>query len=65
MAYQPDFCRIVSTDMDLNMPAKDPEKVKRILADAFPKEKAGIDGFIDDMVQVQREMAGHIGTRLP
>jgi phytoene dehydrogenase-like protein len=61
IVYQPDFCRLVAHGYDLNLPAKDPEKIKKILNDTFPADKEGISRFIDDMVKVQEEMAGRMG----
>ncbi len=61
VVYTPEFCRVISSDYDLKLPAKDPEKIKTIIGDTFPDEKKGIKGVIDDMVQVQKEMAGYAG----
>ena len=63
VVYQPDFCRLVSSDFDINLPAKNPEKVKEILVEKFPKDKKGIHAFIDDMVQVEKEMSGRGGKK--
>ncbi|MBT8369694.1 MAG: FAD-dependent oxidoreductase, partial [Deltaproteobacteria bacterium] len=59
--YTPEFCRIILSDYDLTLPAKDPEKIKILLGNTFPDEKKGINGFVADMIQVQKEMAGHAG----
>jgi prolycopene isomerase len=59
--YTPEFCRIILSDYDLTLPAKDPEKIKTLLGNTFPDEKKGINGFVADMIQVQKEMAGHAG----
>jgi len=61
VVYTPEFCRYILSDYDLTLPAKDPEKVKKILSDTFPDEKKGIKDFFDDMIQVQKEMAGYAG----
>ncbi len=61
VVYTPEYCRVVSADYDLTLPAKDPEKIKVLLGHAFPDERKGINGVINDMVQVQKEMAGHAG----
>jgi all-trans-retinol 13,14-reductase len=61
VVYTPEFCRVISSNYDLTLPAKDPEKIKTIIADTFPDEKKGITAVIDDMVRVQQEMAGHAG----
>lgn len=61
VVYQPDFCRVIASGQDLILPAKDPEKVKKILTQAFPKEEPGIKGFFDEMVSVNKELAGRTG----
>jgi phytoene dehydrogenase-like protein len=61
VVYTPEFCRYILSDYDLTLPAKDPEKIKKILGDTFPDEKTGIEDFLDDMIQVQKEMAGYAG----
>ena len=61
VAYTPEFCRFISSGNDIVLPAKDPEKMIKILSEAFPDEKKGIKGVIDDMVQVQKEMTGYAG----
>ncbi len=61
VVYTPEFCRYIHADYDLTLPAKDPEKIKKILGDTFPDEKKGISAFINDMIQVQKEMRGYAG----
>jgi all-trans-retinol 13,14-reductase len=61
LAHQPEFCRIILPDCNLNLPAKDPEKVKAVLTGVFPKDARGIEAFINDMVQVNKEMSGYAG----
>jgi phytoene dehydrogenase-like protein len=61
VVYTPDFCRFISSEKDIALPAKDPEKIVNILGDVFPEEKKGIKAVIDDMVQVRKEMAGYAG----
>ena len=61
VAYTPEYCRFISSGNDIVLPAKDPEKMIKILSETFPDEKKGIKGVIDDMVQVQKEMTGYAG----
>jgi phytoene dehydrogenase-like protein len=61
VVYTPEFCRIILSDYDLTLPAKDPDKIKVLLGETFPDEKKGISAFFDDMIQVEQEMMGHAG----
>jgi len=61
VVYTPEFCRIILSDYDITLPARDPEKVKALLGETFSDERKGISAFFDDMIQVQREMTGHAG----
>jgi len=63
VVYTPEFCRFISSGNDIALPAKDPEKIVKILGDAFPEDRKGIKGVIDDMVQVQKEMATGYAVR--
>jgi len=57
----PEFCRVLHPEYDLTLPARNPEAFIELLSQAFPKQRAGIRGFIQDMVTVQSEMRGRIG----
>ena len=61
VVYTPEFCRVILSDYDLTLPARDPEKIKKLLGDTFPDEKEGTGAVIDDMIQVQKEMKGYAG----
>ncbi len=61
VAYTPEFCRVIEADYDITLPAKNPGEIKKILSDIFPDEKIGINGFFDDMIQVQKEINGYAG----
>ena len=61
VVYTPEFCRVIHQGHDLTLPAKNPEKIKTVLGDAFPDERKGVCGFYDDMIQVQEEMTGQGG----
>ena len=61
VVYTPEYCRVILPDHDLTLPAKNPEKIKKLLAETFPAEKEGSGAFIDDMVQVQKEMVSYAG----
>ena len=63
VVYTPEFCRFISSGNDIVLPAKDPEKMIKILSEVFPDEKWGIKRVIDDMVQVQKEMATGYAVR--
>ena len=63
VVYTPEFCRFISSGNDIVLPAKNPEKIIKILGDAFPEDRKGVEGVIDDMVQVQKEMATGYAAR--
>ena len=39
VVYTPEYCRVLFSDYDLTLPAKDPEKIKTLLGDTFPDEQ--------------------------
>ncbi|MCP3899893.1 MAG: NAD(P)/FAD-dependent oxidoreductase [Desulfobacteraceae bacterium] len=58
VAYTPELRRIISSDYDIVLPAKNPEQVKKRISAVFPKEKKGIYGFYSQMEQVIDELWG-------
>ncbi len=63
VVYTPEFCRFISSGNDIVLPAKDPEKIIKILGQAFPEDRQGIKAVIDDMVQEQKEMTTGYAVR--
>ncbi len=58
MAYTPELRRIVTSEFDVTLPAKNPEGVKSTLSKVFPHEKSGIYSFYNEMEQVISELWG-------
>jgi len=51
----PEVYRLKAQDVDISVPQKDPEAYIRLLAEHFPAEKAGIRGFVQEMVGIAEE----------
>ena len=56
VAYTPELRRIITSDFDVTLPAKNPEGVKQNLSKVFPHEKQGIYDFYAQMEQVIQEL---------
>jgi prolycopene isomerase len=63
VAYTPELRRIISSDYDIVLPAKNPEEVKKRLSFVFPKEKTGIYTFYLQMEQVIKEIWGDSSSK--
>ncbi len=63
VAYTPELRRIISSDYDITLPAKNPEEVKKRLSAVFPKEKTGIYNFYSQMEQVIDELWGESSSK--
>ena len=63
VAYTPELRRIISSDYDITLPAKNPEEVKKRLSAVFPKEKTGIYNFFSQMEQVIKELWGQSSSK--
>lgn len=56
LAAVPELARIVTPDFDLTLPAADPAGCIKTLAGHFPQEKEGIAGFINEMLEIEKEV---------
>lgn len=63
VAYTPELRRIISSDYDITLPAKNPEQVKKRLSAVFPREKTGIYNFYSQMEQVIKELWGKSSSK--
>lgn len=52
----PELLRILTPDYDVTWPQQDPNGFVRALAKHFPRERAGIQGFVDQMKAVVTEL---------
>ncbi len=59
VSYTPELRRIITTDHDITLPAKNPEEIKKRLSSLFPKEKTGIIHFYSEMEIVIKELWSH------
>ncbi len=58
VAYTPELRRIISSDYDVTLPARNPAEVKKRLAELFPLEKKGIYSFYSQMEDVIYKLWG-------
>ena len=56
VAYIPELRRIITSEFDITLPAKNPEGVKKVISKQFPHETKGIHNFYSEMEQVIEEL---------
>ncbi len=52
----PEVYRLITPDLDISVPQRDPEAYIRLLSKQFPSEKEGVRGFVQEMIGIAEEV---------